>query len=119
MGPGLPGLFFFPAMMIAFLVFIASLSLGPILRRTLAGAEADLFFWQNRGRGEQGLEFPPDDAGGVVVHEEFGIHLGKLFQDFRLSGEEFALLDVRDSSGGLFMGLLFPSRRLIRRLTEF
>ena len=55
--------------------------------------EADFILWQIRGRGEQGLEFLPDDAEGVVVLEEFGIHLGELFQDFRLSGEEFALLD--------------------------
>jgi len=66
---------------------------GAILRGTLADVEADFFLWQNRGRGEQGLEFPPDDAGGVVVLEEFGIHLGEFFLDFRLSGEEFALLD--------------------------
>lgn len=68
---------------------------GAILRGVLADVEADFFLWQNRGRAEQGLEFPPDDAERVVVLEELGIHLGKLFQDFRLSGEEFALLDER------------------------
>jgi len=41
--------------------------------------EANFYLWENRGRGEQGLEFPPDDAERVVVLEELGIHLGELF----------------------------------------
>jgi hypothetical protein len=55
------------------------LCLGAILRTVLADVEADFFLWQNRGRGEQGLEFSPDEAEGVVVLEEFGIYLGELF----------------------------------------
>ena len=52
--------------------------------------------WSGTARGsEQGLEFPPDDAQGVVVLEELGVHLGEFFQDLGLSGQKFALLDER------------------------
>ena len=56
--------------------------LGAILRGTLADVEADFFIWQSRGRGEQGLEFPPDDAEGVVVLEEFWHLSGRAFSGF-------------------------------------
>jgi hypothetical protein len=55
--------------------------------------ESDLGLRGFRRGSEERLEFLPDDAEGIVVPEEIGIHLSELFQNVGLRQEKFALFD--------------------------
>ncbi len=55
--------------------------------------EADLGFGLDGRRSQQGLEFAPDVAQGLVVVEQAGIDLGESFEDIGVGEDELTLED--------------------------
>jgi len=66
-----------------------------VTRGFFFGVESDLGLRRSGRRSQERLEFLPDDAEGIVVPEELGIHLREFFQNFGLRHGRFALFDER------------------------